>query len=201
MKAKILITLLAIIVCISAMPFESNAQIRNLKSRAVGKAKNINTHETKEEKPQNGLETTNESMDHSDASMAGPEAEVYEDKAELPDYFYEPQRSFDDKSITIKKITDLFKKYDTNCEEVLKIWIGELDRPEEWHTFTTSAGVPDFMRTNRYFSVVFRSKDGDCYYTWNNLALRRDYLGGGKFGEMRVSSVRYRTVEVGCDGL
>lgn len=203
---KNLMNFLLCILVTSAIPVNSYSQINKLSSKVISKAQSINSDEKEEthedrnadKGSESNIASPMESQNNTEPYQAEIADETQEDKVELPDYFSEPERHYDDKSITKEKIVELFKKYDRNCDEVQKIWIGELDRPEEWHTFKTSAGIPDFMRTNRYFSVVFKSKDGNCYYTWNNLALRKDYAGGGKYEEMKVTSVKYRTVQIDC---
>jgi len=197
------------VVLFLGLPFSADAQIDKLKQKVKSKTQSLMLIEEKKEneKQENNVNPSqeNSSNKNNESSSAAKEEqvvpvaeEVEENKVILPDYFSTPSHKFDDKEITEKKIIELFKKFDRNCEDILKIWIGDLDRSEEWHTFTHDTGIPDFMRTNRYFSIVFKGKDGKCYYTWNNLAMCREYMGNGNFSEMKLMSVKYKKIEIDC---
>jgi hypothetical protein len=127
--------------------------------------------------------------------------ENYAKNTKLPDFFSTPSKKFNDPQITNVKINELFQKFDKECVQVLKVWIGDLDRSEEWHTFTHSTGVPDFKRTNRYIAIVFKAKNGNCYFTWDNMAIARNYEGGGKWGELIMTSVKYSKTRIACENV
>ena len=125
----------------------------------------------------------------------------YAKNTKLPEHFSSPSHKFEDKAITEAMISDLFKKFEKECVQVLKIWVNDLNQAQEWHTFSHPSGIPDFMRTNRLFAVVFEAKDGSCYFTFPNMALAREYKGGGNFGDIFVTTVRYNKTRIACENV
>mgnify|MGYP001228443763 CR=1 FL=1 len=195
--------LLSLAIVFAGCSFASNAQINSkLKNKLANKVQAINTSGQTKTTGSQETKTTAEEENKSEVVQSEPETPVIEEKQPekilLPEYFSTPSHKYLDKEITEAKIAELFKKYERDCAVIQKIWIGSLDASEEWYTFTHDNGIPDFMRTKRYFSIVFKDKNGKCYYTWNNLAMARDYMGGGKFGEMYMTSVKYKRIEIDC---
>lgn len=108
----------------------------------------------------------------------------------LPDIYSTTSQKFTEPAITSEKIKSMFMEKYPECVQILKMIITEKKEGyDEWYVFKNNVGIPEEKRSMRYIYIVYKAKDGWCYFTDGSF-LYQDYEGGGKFGNYQLSGTR-----------
>jgi hypothetical protein len=119
----------------------------------------------------------------------------------MPKVFSDPPGKFFDKDLTISKISMMFVRdypdVPTKCVKVLKIHISKGGGPEnDWRISKDDWGRPEYKYTYRTISVIWKAKDGNCYFDeWSTCKRKFD---GVKYGHLYcVPGMRFK--KINCD--
>lgn len=107
----------------------------------------------------------------------------------LPDWFGKASYKFKDSELSAANMQTLFqKRWAAEGRQVLKlVAFADPYSNEEWTLNKNGLGIPTEKITGSKIGVLYKAKDGWCYFV-ENVHFRREYAGGGQFG-----SVQYYT--------
>lgn len=109
----------------------------------------------------------------------------------LPAIFSEPQGKFSAPDLTNAKLKSyiLNSSHFSEATQIKKMWIG--GEGIDWYVFKNHLSIPTHKVTRRAFRIVYKAKDGWCYFT-DNITLSREYVNG-KYENVQVSTGTSKT--------
>lgn len=112
----------------------------------------------------------------------------------LPEVFSRTTTKFADPDLTDAKIKSMYMTANKEVVSIEKMIITEpySNYTEDWVINKNSAGIPTDKTTTRYTYIVYKGKDGWCYFT-EAVFFRRDYKGGGKYTAPRICGFDRKT--------
>ena len=113
----------------------------------------------------------------------------------LPPEYNLPSSKFSDPSMSTAKIKQMIlasNKF-TDCVKILKLTI---TNTQDW-SLNKQNGIIQGRFNARLIRLVYKSKDGFCYYI-PNVSFNCDYLGGGRYGKPNPHIAGNRKVKIAC---
>ena len=103
----------------------------------------------------------------------------------LPDVFKKIGVKYADPQLNETVIRSILMSEWKNCTQILKIVYDADNTNDEWKLNKNDVGIPTSKTTRNTFAVIYKGKDGWCYYvTW--VTMRKQYEGAGKYGKVQL---------------
>lgn len=116
----------------------------------------------------------------------------------LPDWLSKPSKKFADPELNTANLQAIFqRRWAAEGRQVLKIITAENPPHEEWVLYKNDLGLPKEKVTGGKVGILFKAKDGWCYFI-ENVYFRRDYTGGGTFGKV-IYHAEGESTKIDCD--
>jgi len=116
----------------------------------------------------------------------------------LPKVFNDPEGKFYERELTKARISTLYKQAFSRCQKVMKVHITEGGPELDWRISKDDWGGPDYKYTYKIISIIYKSKDGNCYYEPRASCGKK--FDGAKYGPLYCSnSSPQRHKKVNCD--
>ena len=109
----------------------------------------------------------------------------------LPDDFRQASSTFQDPQLSTAAIKQLFQA--SGGVEVYRLVI---ETGPDYAVVKNDLGIPLYKITKPIYNTYRATKTGLCYYTHS--AIRREYVGGGKFGPPTIASLAVTRVQIDC---
>lgn len=102
----------------------------------------------------------------------------------LPDVFKKNGLKYADPELNETVLRSILMNEWQDCAQILKIVYSADNTSNEWDLNKNDVGIPTSKTTHNTFAVIYKGKDGWCYYvTW--VSMRKEYEGAGKYGSVR----------------
>jgi len=119
----------------------------------------------------------------------------------LPKRFSEPVEKFKDPQLSHANMIKLFMAQEKNCAQVLKvhtvIW-EKYNGGADWEVKTNDIDIPLSKVTNGAVGLIFKGKDGACYFV-DRLYYFQKYLGGGKYAPVVLGGDYSKPQKIACE--
>lgn len=108
----------------------------------------------------------------------------------LPDWYGKPSQKYKDPELSSANLQAIFqRRWAAEGRQVLKIVALENPPHEEWVLYKNEFGIPKEKVTGGKIGILYKAKDGWCYFA-ENVYFRRDYTGGGQYGAVQYHAER-----------
>lgn len=105
------------------------------------------------------------------------------------------KKSFKDAELNVPKMKAQLKVDYNDLVEVYRIVILANNDEKEWEVVKNEFDIPKYM-TTPYVGVLYKAKDGKCYFTMGNFY--KTYKGGGQYGTLTASCFTGGSTQIGC---
>jgi len=147
------------------------------------------------------IDMTGADLDKLWANVKKAQANAADNKArkrKLPEGFSNPTNKFSDPELSSENLKKLLVTEWGNCAEILKLGTFYIYKSGsgDWSLHKNEYGTPTHKANNRKISVVYKGKDGWCYYV-DEVFFIKEYEDNGKYLKVRYSH-NTDPVKIGC---
>jgi len=115
----------------------------------------------------------------------------------LPEEFKGAGHKFKDPALSNENMKKICLSSISNIQQIYKIVVLGDGTAEDYHLFKNNLDIPTHMQTKPKVIICYKLKDGSCYY--NDIEFRKDYIGGGKYGNPEL--LEGYKVKIACENI
>ncbi len=102
----------------------------------------------------------------------------------LPKDFSQTSQKFSDPELSQANMKKILQKKWANCAQITKVVVFGDGTADDWYVMKNDLDIPVNKQTRPRVGVVYKGKDGWCYFV-KEVIFAREYLGGGKYSAVK----------------